>query len=100
MAGAKGVWWQGVWWPDPRGTRAWRKLRDEVVGDEPLCWLRLAGCTIASTTADHVTPFKQRPDLAMVRQNLRGACHHCNSSRQDRDVGPRVSTAEALDWFE
>jgi 5-methylcytosine-specific restriction endonuclease McrA len=99
MARTKGVWWQGQWWPDPRGTRAWRKLRDQVVSDEPLCWLRLAGCTTLSTTADHVTPFKERPDLSMLRGNLRGACHHCNSSRQDRKP-KRCDDTEALGWFE
>lgn len=99
MPNARGVWWQGAWWPDPRGSRAWRKLRDQVVVEEPLCWLRLAGCTTLSTTADHVTPFKERPDLAMVRSNLHGACHHCNSSRQHRQPAPPAK-AEALDWFE
>ena len=74
-------------------------LRDQVVDEEPLCWLRHAGCTTISTTADHVTPFKDRPDLAMVRGNLRGACHHCNSSRQHRAPAPRAEAA-ALDWFE
>lgn len=100
MARRRGVWWQGAWWPDPRGSRAWRKLRDQVVEDEPLCWLRLPGCTTVSTTADHVTPFKERPDLALLRGNLRGACHHCNSSKQARKLQPKASTAPALDWFE
>ena len=65
---------------DARQTRAWRKLRDQVVREEPLCWLRLPGCTQLSTTADHVASVHERPDLAMSRDNLRGACHHCNSS--------------------
>lgn len=69
---------------DPRQTRAWRKLRDRVVREEPLCWLRFPGiCTSVATTADHVIPYAQRPDLAMVRSNLRGACRPCNRARSN-----------------
>lgn len=87
---------------DWRSTRAWRKLRDQVVREEPVCWLRLIGCTYRSTTADHVLPVSQRPDLVMVRANLRGACGPCNTRRQDRAVETlsRVSDAPALEWFD
>lgn len=74
---------------DPRRTRAWRKLRDQVVAEEPDCQLRLDGCTHTSTTADHVVPFADRPDLAMDRANLRGSCDHCNKSRGRRDATPK-----------
>lgn len=68
-------------------TRAWRTLRDQVVAEEPLCWLRLPGiCTTYSETADHVLTVKERPDLALVRGNLRGACHACNRSRNAKRV--------------
>lgn len=69
---------------------AWRRLKDQVVQEEPQCWLRLPGCTGASTTADHVIPRSQRPDLTMVRSNLRGACHKCNTTRGNK-------TGRALD---
>lgn len=81
MARTNGVVWQGAWWPDPRGTRAWRALRARVIAEEPTCWLKLPGCTQVSTTADHVLPFVDRPDLAMSRANLRGACAPCNYRR-------------------
>lgn len=91
-------------WPDPRNTRAWRKLRDQVVAEEPTCQLRIVGvCTTVSTTADHIVPVPQRPDLGMVRTNLRGACSPCNDARgnlpdaalvTDRDQRP-----PALDLF-
>lgn len=82
-------------------TRAWRKLRDQVVAEEPLCWLRLPGCTTLSQTADHVLTVKARPDLAMVRANLRGACQSCNGKRNDKPVGQLVApqSAKALDFF-
>lgn len=67
---------------DPTKTRAWRVLRDQVVHDEPICWLQFPDiCTRVSTTADHVIPKSVRPDLAMVRSNLRGACLPCNKAR-------------------
>lgn len=85
---------------DPRGSRAWRKLRAQVIAEEPLCWLQLPGCTRLSTTADHILTFKERPDLAMVRANLRGACAHCNYSRNDTPVTMlNQDNARALEWF-
>lgn len=64
---------------DPRGTRAWRKLRAQVIAEEPWCQLRLPGiCTGVSTTADHIIEVDRCPDLAMERSNLRGACAPCN----------------------
>ena len=86
-----GVWWNGAWWPDPRGTRAWRALRHRVITEEPTCWLKLPGCTRASTTADHVIPFIERPDLSMDRANLRGACAPCNyrRGRKQHEPSPR-----------
>lgn len=69
--------------PDPRNTRAWRRLRDLVVIEEPTCRLRFPGiCTTVSTTADHIIPVTVRPDLAMQRTNLRGACQPCNEARR------------------
>ena len=85
---------------DPRQSRAWRKLKDQVVREEPLCWLRLPGCTTFSTTADHVLTVKQRPDLAMVRANLHGACTPCNLKRNDKNVEDiALDDAEALEFF-
>jgi 5-methylcytosine-specific restriction endonuclease McrA len=67
---------------DPRHTRAWRALRDRVVREEPICRLQIAGvCTRVSTTGDHIITIHQRPDLALVRTNVRGACEPCNRTR-------------------
>lgn len=72
---------------DPTKSRAWRVLRDRVVGEEPICWLQFPGiCTRVSTTADHVIPKSVRPDLAMVRSNLRGACLPCNKARNTTPI--------------
>lgn len=64
-----------------RSTRAWQRLAAQVIKEEPICWLRLDGCTIRSTTGDHIITASARPDLALVRSNIRGACRHCNNKR-------------------
>jgi 5-methylcytosine-specific restriction endonuclease McrA len=67
----------------------WRKLRDRVIREEPICRIQLLGCTGYSTTADHIIPRSVRPDLILVRSNLRGACQHCNSARGNAMRAPR-----------
>ena len=91
-------------WPDPRNTWAWRKLRDQVIREEPICRLRIVGvCTTASTTADHIIPVPQRPDLGMSRTNLRGTCRACNEARGNLPdtalVTDRTQPAPALGFF-
>lgn len=68
-------------WRRIRSTQAWRRLAAQVCDEEPTCWLQLTGCTGRSTTGDHVIPMAARPDLALVRTNVRGACRPCNSKR-------------------
>ena len=74
--------------------RAWRKLRDTVVREEPRCQLRLPGCTGASTTADHVIPRSIRPDLTLVRANLRGSCQSCNLKRGNKSLSAVRAASE------
>lgn len=66
---------------NPRDTQAWKRLRRRVVAEEPVCWLKLPGCTTGSTVADHVQPVATHPELALMRSNLRGACASCNRKR-------------------
>lgn len=74
---------------DARGSRAWRRLRDQVVRDEPACTLRYPGvCTGRSQTGDHIVPVAERPDLVLVRSNVRGSCHACNAERERRRRTP------------
>jgi 5-methylcytosine-specific restriction endonuclease McrA len=88
---------------DPRKTRQWVKLRDQVVLEEPECRLRLPGCTITSTTADHIQPFKTHPELGLERSNLRGACQPCNKKRgakpDEQLPVDRAKRPRALDIF-
>lgn len=92
--------------PDPRSTSAWRRLAKQVAREEPICWLQLDGCTKVSTTGDHVITVTERPDLALVRSNVHGACSSCNYKRGNlpleslRIGGPGAnSRPAALDIF-
>lgn len=66
--------------------RRWRHLRTQVIREEPTCRLQLEGCTTITTTADHIIPRSQRPELTLVRSNCRGACESCNLRRGNRDL--------------
>lgn len=85
--------------------RRWRRLRDQVVREEPVCRLRLPGCTIISTTGDHIMPVKYRPDLKFERGNVQGACTSCNhkkgakSPRQVAEIRRHRPRAKALGFF-
>ena len=86
----------------PLKTEEWRRLSAQVRREEPICWLRFQGCTVLSTTADHVIPYRDRPDLALVRSNLRGACFSCNHRRGSTPVDAlnlQAHRPAALDVF-
>jgi 5-methylcytosine-specific restriction endonuclease McrA len=70
----------------------WRKLRAQVLSEEPTCYI--VGCGWPSTQVDHVLPLKLRPDLALVRSNLRGICATHNASKGARLMLP-VADEEA-----
>lgn len=83
---------------DPRGSQAWKRLRRQVVIEEPICWLKLEGCSGQSTTADHIQPVSSHPELALVRANLRGACKSCNRKRGGFPVDRMTSGADRPAW--
>lgn len=73
----------------------WKQLRARVIREEPICRLRLHGCTLRSDTADHILTVKDRPDLRYCRANLRGSCQHCNRTRGSRPLS-EVRAEQAL----
>lgn len=81
------------------GGRPWRRLRDRVLKEQPLCQIRLPGCTGISTEVDHIQPRSVAPHLTMVRSNLRGACYNCNRSRGNQLAAPTPKPARALRWY-
>lgn len=58
------------------------------------CWLGFPGCTVQSTTTDHITPFNQGG--LTVPGNLRRACRHCNSLRGERTLSGWSATIHAV----
>lgn len=77
---------------DGRQSRAWRKLRSEVLAASSVCWI--CGHPGADTV-DHLVPLSLAPELAHERSNLAPAHRSCNSrkgQRLPRDV-VRVPTS-------
>lgn len=82
----------GSWRVDPnRGTTAargydaaHRKLRDQVLKEEPTCRYREPGCTVTSTVADHIVPIA-RGGARLDRANLAGCCRHCHAIKSQRE---------------
>ncbi len=85
-----------------RKGRPWRRLRAQVLLEEPWCTIRGPRCTGISTTADHLLPLSRFPHLAHTRSNLRGSCLRCNGSKHDRlpgqNRGPAPSRSTQLTW--
>ncbi|WP_020525848.1 HNH endonuclease [Catelliglobosispora koreensis] len=73
---------------DPRGTRAWRRLREQVYAEETHCW---KCCTYVdqtlpprhpkSRTVDHLIPIAMGGAGVPPREQVRLACWSCNSRR-------------------
>lgn len=83
--------------PGRTGSR-WRKVRAQVIEEEPTCRLRLdARCTVISTTADHIVPLKYGGD-PLDRANLQGACGHCNTVKENRSRRKRPPRRNSRDW--
>lgn len=70
--------------PRRRGyDAAWERLRADFLAAHPVCCI--PGCGKPATDADHVTSVRERPDLRLVRSNLRPMCHPHHSQRTSRD---------------
>ena len=74
-----------------RGLGAgWERLKARIIErDGATCQLRLPGCTVVATTADHFMPRSRGGPTAV--SNLRASCVHCNSARGD---GGRLGTGQ------
>ena len=73
----------------------WRRLRRMVLAEDPLCRLCLErGLIVASREVDHVIPIAKRPDLRLVRSNLRGLCKPCHSAVTAEQVGWKTKSRD------
>ncbi len=82
-----------------RKGRPWRRLREQVLREEPLCrYCRRR----PSTVVDHILPLSKYPHLAHERSNLAGACRPCNTSKHNRPAPrtttPRTTARSPLRW--
>ena len=58
----------------------WRRLRNMVLNEEPLCRLCSTINRITpSKIADHIIPHRDNPDLFWDRDNLQALCPTCHS---------------------
>lgn len=60
----------------------WQTLRAQVLREEPRC-----ACGKPATEVDHVVSIRRRPDLRLVRSNLRGKCKRCHSRKTCQQDG-------------
>jgi 5-methylcytosine-specific restriction protein A len=77
-------------WGNKRASRsvsgyAWQRIRQAVIErDGGVCTLRLPGCTVTATTADHIIGVAQGG--SDNPSNLRASCAHCNEARRKQQA--------------
>lgn len=69
----------------------YRRNRKVVLARDPWCRLRLPGCTVRTTTVDHVISVAQGGSNEL--ENLIGACSSCNE-RKGSSLGGQVTKAK------
>lgn len=72
-------------------TARWLRLRERVLGEEPLCrdpygWHAASGRVAPSVDVDHIIPLRVNLALAYVRTNLQGLCRHCHRRKTIEDL--------------
>lgn len=79
---------RAVWRARPKRHAApydakWRRLSKRQRRREPLCQLRLPGCTVLATEADHIVPVTRGG--TSTPDNLQSACGSCNKRKRALD---------------
>lgn len=77
----------------PLSSAAWKRLRSQVLAEEPLCrWCLARGLYVASTDVDHIN--NDGDDNR--RANLTGMCHSCHSIKTAQDMGKGTTRGHDL----
>ncbi|MFV1944196.1 HNH endonuclease signature motif containing protein [Pseudomonas luteola] len=73
-------------------SAAWKRLRAQVLAEEPLCrWCLALGKYVASTDVDHIRDSREDYSDDNSRENLTALCHECHSLKTARSMGKRVT---------
>jgi 5-methylcytosine-specific restriction endonuclease McrA len=74
-------------------TAAWRVARKRCLArDGGICQLRLKGCAITATAADHIIDIADGgPPYAL--ENLQAACASCNTAKRNQTIAARARNA-------
>lgn len=71
---------------------AWKKLRAQVLAEEPLCrWCLARGEYVVSTDVDHIKDSREDYSDDNRRENLAGLCHECHSLKTARSMGKSIN---------
>lgn len=79
-------------------TKRWERKRAAVLRrDEYLCQeCKRYGRTTPANTVHHIHPLEDRPDLALVSENLVSLCEGCHGRMHDRTTN--TLTDLGLQW--
>lgn len=73
-------------------SAAWKRLRAQVLAEEPLCrWCLARGLYVASTDVDHIKDSREDYSDDNRRENLTALCHECHSLKTARSMGKSVT---------
>lgn len=72
-------------------TSRWRKLRLQVLAEQPLCVMCLSADTVTTATIiDHIIPIERDESLGWSKDNLQALCCRCSGIKTARDQQDKV----------
>ncbi|WP_110647554.1 HNH endonuclease [Salinicola peritrichatus] len=82
----------------PLSSAAWRKLRAQVLAEEPLCRQCVAlGIVTPATDVDHIDNAEGDYTDDNSRENLQPLCHECHSRKTMAETQGRGATVIGCD---
>jgi len=76
----------------PLNSAAWRRLREQVLAEEPLCAdCRLMGYVTPANQVDHIVDSRADYDDDNSRHNLQSLCTPCHSRKTAVSMGKASS---------
>ncbi|AYF88634.1 HNH endonuclease [Pseudomonas sp. DY-1] len=79
-------------------TNTWKKKSEEYRARHPLCEeCEQIGLVEQSQLVDHIIPYRERPDLGLVDENLRALCWPCHNRIGEKVREKYGGTAERVD---